>query len=125
MNENDDKIKPSKPPIKKKKTIIAVDFDGVICQDGSYPRIGYAKRNVIDILKDLKKNHNCILILWTCRSGKELQQAIDFAGSYGLIFDKVNENYVNFTKSPKIYADIYLDDKALNIKDVNRLYKKV
>lgn len=108
-----------------KKTIIAVDFDGVICKDGSYPRIGFAKRDVIDILKDLKQNHNCILILWTCRDGKALKEAIDFSESYGLKFDKINENYVTFSKSPKIYADIYLDDRALNIEDIKKIYKKI
>ena len=98
--------------------IIAVDFDGTICED-EYPKIGKAKLDIINYLQYAKLSGDKI-ILWTCREGKDLEDAIKFCKWYGLEFDAVNDNlpeniekYKNNTR--KIFADIYIDDKSLNI----------
>ncbi|OLA93012.1 MAG: hypothetical protein BHW44_00325, partial [Roseburia sp. 40_7] len=70
--------------------IIAVDFDGTLCTN-SYPKIGEANIRLISILKTLQKN-GCQLILWTCRCGSLLEDAVKWCSKFQLYFDAVNEN---------------------------------
>lgn len=101
-------------------SIYAVDFDGTLCNN-LYPKIGTAKQEVIDKLIKLKEeNHN--LILWTCRTGEELEDAVDWCIEKGLEFDAVNENIDEVKEdydedSRKVVATYYLDDKALTINE--------
>lgn len=95
--------------------IYAFDFDGTLCED-KFPGIGPIREHAMKQAKAIKADGN-ILILWTCRCGERLQEAIDFCKSHGLEFDYVNENvpeniekYGNDCR--KIYADYYIDDKA-------------
>jgi len=98
--------------------IIAVDFDGTIVEH-NFPDIG--KPNIALINKLLwLKNIGHKIVLWTCREGIMLEDAIQYCKIYGLIFDGVNENirdvpYSNFSR--KIYADIYIDDRAITPED--------
>ncbi|MGL4483860.1 MAG: hypothetical protein ACRCUS_02825, partial [Anaerovoracaceae bacterium] len=71
-------------------SIYAVDFDGTLCNN-IYPKIGSAKQEVIDKLIKLKEEDNT-LILWTCRTGEELENAVTWCTEKGLEFDSVNEN---------------------------------
>ena len=94
--------------------IFAVDFDGVIVTD-EYPNIGNPNKHAIDKLK-IFKEHGDIIILWTCRVGEKLEEAIEWCKKNGIEFDYVNENvpyYVNLygSDSRKIFADYYIDDK--------------
>lgn len=98
--------------------IIAVDFDGTLCQS-KFPDIGRPNENVINYVKERKKNGDK-LILWTCRTGERLTDAILWCEKRGIIFDAVNENLPEIIDAMggdtrKIYADEYLDDKALNV----------
>lgn len=70
---------------------IAVDFDGTIVEH-RYPEIGRERPFAIRTLLQLQKEHH-ILILWTVREGKLLQDAIDFCRERGLEFYAVNSNY--------------------------------
>jgi hydroxymethylpyrimidine pyrophosphatase-like HAD family hydrolase len=95
--------------------IIAVDFDGTIVQH-KYPKIGKEIPYAIKTLKLIQeKGHK--LILWTYRSGKELNEAIEFCEKRGLTFFAVNNDFegeeFDNTYSRKIYADIYIDDRNL------------
>jgi len=97
------------------KGIIAVDFDGTLCED-NFPHIGNPNISLINSLIARKAEGERI-ILWTCRTGKELKAAVDFCSCYGLRFDAVNNNLPEIIEryggdSRKIYADIYIDDKA-------------
>ena len=56
--------------------IIAVDFDGTLCRD-CYPKIGEANEGLIRRLKELRMQGDR-LILWTCRSGERLEEALFF-----------------------------------------------
>lgn len=99
----------------KEYRIIAVDFDGTLCVD-RYPQIGAPNWYLIRMLKELQRE-GCLLVLWTCRCGEKLQQAVDWCGKLGLVFDKVNENTDEIlakygSDSRKIYADVYIDDRA-------------
>ncbi len=95
---------------------IAVDFDGTLCEN-RWPDIGEAYTDVFDWLLSQRVLGSKI-ILWTCRSGANLDEAIDFCRDNGLDFDAVNENpFTDFEDGKKIYADIYLDDKAWRVVD--------
>lgn len=95
--------------------IIAVDFDGTLCAD-RYPEIGAPNLLLIRQLILLRKR-GMRLILWTCRCGDALRDAVAFCAEYGLQFDAVNENvpetFARYgTESRKISADLYIDDRA-------------
>lgn len=106
--------------------IIAVDFDGTLCAD-KFPEIGEANYRLISALMECRKrNPDTRLILWTCRDNhtedKHLDKAVEFCRQFGLEFDAVNENipevkalFNNDTR--KVFADKYLDDKNMSIKD--------
>jgi hypothetical protein len=92
---------------------IAVDFDGTIV-DHEYPEIGKEKLFAFQTLKELEKR-GARLILWTFRTGKELDEAVEFCRKNGIEFYAVNKNYpeeiFDNNVSRKIDADIYIDDK--------------
>ena len=95
--------------------IIAVDFDGTIVKH-KYPSIGKELPFAIKTLKLLQqKGHR--IILWTYRSGKELEDAVKFCKKRGLSFHAVNNDFddeeFDNSNSRKIYADIYIDDRNL------------
>jgi len=106
-----------------KKLVIAVDFDGTLCTY-AFPSIGIQEKHHIELTKiliELQKNGHK-LILWTNRGDNEhyksLTEAVEWCKSKGLVFDAINQNLPNQKKlsgySPKIMADYYIDDKALN-----------
>lgn len=94
---------------------IAVDFDGTIVEH-EYPKIGKEKLFAFQTMKELEKL-GARLILWTFRTGKELDEAVEFCRQGGIEFYAVNKNYpeevYNEGVSRKIDADIYIDDKNL------------
>lgn len=93
--------------------IIAVDFDGTIVTH-DYPRIGKEIPYAIETLLQLQRE-GYRLVLWTVRSGKLLDEAVDFCLQRGLEFYAVNANYPNESMdendSRKINANIYIDDR--------------
>jgi hypothetical protein len=94
---------------------IAVDFDGTIVEH-EYPEIGKEKLFAFLTLKELNRK-GARLILWTFRTGKELEDAVEYCRKNGVEFYAVNKNYpeevVNETVGRKIDADIFIDDKNL------------
>lgn len=101
------------------KKIVAVDFDGTLTKKDNRIWIGRNRyRNDIMepndiIINSIKKYRNSIyLILWTCRTGKALRDAIVFCYKQGIYFDAINKNIVRYKTSNKIMADIYIDDKG-------------
>jgi uncharacterized HAD superfamily protein len=114
----------------KKKLVIAVDFDGTLCQT-KFPKILKQTSKQKKLLNDLKrlkkKGHK--LILWTCRGDNKkfpaLSEAIEWCKSKGLTFNSINRNVKGQKKisgfSPKIIADIYIDDKCINLKNWKNL----
>jgi hydroxymethylpyrimidine pyrophosphatase-like HAD family hydrolase len=94
---------------------IAIDFDGTIVEH-KYPEIGKENLFAFQTLKELEKR-GAQLILWTFRTGKELDDAVEFCRKNGIEFYAINKNYpeeiLNDTISRKIDADIYIDDKNI------------
>ena len=91
---------------------IAVDFDGT-CVTHDYPRIG-KDIHAIPVLKRLVSNGHK-LILNTMRSGKELDEAVNWFKEHNIELFGANENPTqkSWTDSPKVYAHLYIDDAAL------------
>jgi hypothetical protein len=92
--------------------IIAIDFDGT-CVTHDYPNVG-KDIGAEDVLNKLVENGHQ-LILWTMRSGKELQDAVDWFSERYIDLYGVQENPTQhtWTSSPKAYAQLYIDDAAL------------
>ena len=94
---------------------IAVDFDGTLCYS-KWPDCGQPNQALITYLQEWRRNGNK-LILWTCREGKFLDEAVNWCKSYGLGFDAINDNLEEekqrWGNNPrKVAADIYIDDRA-------------
>jgi hypothetical protein len=114
------------PPVTKNKdgterpTAIAVDFDGCLASN-AWPGIGGPNLSLIESLKKFKQLGG-ELILWTCREGSELDNAVNWCwGLYGLKFDALNENLPSWkamfgNDTRKLGADYYIDDKAICVK---------
>lgn len=101
--------------------IYAFDFDGTLCEE-AYPDIGRPNKTMIRYAKKLKKKGNH-LILWTCRNGKMLENAVMWCKEQGIEFDAVNQNLPEILElfgsdSRKITADYYVDDKLLGIHPI-------
>ncbi|MCD8119723.1 MAG: hypothetical protein LUE29_09660 [Lachnospiraceae bacterium] len=95
--------------------IIAVDFDGTLCED-RYPEIGNPRLAVFEYLFHEKNVRGAKIILWTCRVNEHLKHATAWCAEHGLYFDAVNTNLPEVIRTygcdtRKIYADEYIDDK--------------
>ena len=98
-------------------TIIAVDFDGCLCQN-KYPDIGTPNYPVIDELINRQTDDGAKIILWTCRRDELLEDALAWCRNRGLRFDAVNENLPEIIEAfggdcRKVYANEYWDDRAV------------
>ncbi len=94
--------------------IIAVDFDGTIVEH-KYPAIGREIIFAFETLKALQRKQH-LLILWTLRTGKELDEAVEFCRKNGVEFYAVNKSYPEEVFEPgntsrKVHADIFIDDR--------------
>jgi len=93
---------------------IAVDFDGTIVEH-RYPQIGEEKLFAFETLKQLQKIGH-LLILWTFRTGKELDEAVEFCRKRGIEFYAVNKSFPEEEFDPdeisrKIDVDVFIDDR--------------
>ena len=109
--------------MKTEYQIIAVDFDGTLCTD-CFPKIGQPNTALIELLKGLRRQGRQI-ILWTCRCGNQLEEAVEWCRKWELEFDAVNENLPEIIErygsdGRKIYADVYIDDKSCFPWEVNK-----
>lgn len=97
------------------KKIYAVDFDGTLAQT-QFPKIIKPNLTAFMTCKEIKRRGG-ILILWTCRCGKDLEDAVEYCRKYGLEFDYINENVPENVEKfgndcRKIFAHEHIDDKA-------------
>jgi hypothetical protein len=105
--------------------IIAIDFDGTIVEH-EFPEIGTEKQGAFEKIKQYQVLGHQV-ILWTCRNDEEtkfpnrklLTEAVEFCKLNGVVFDAVNSNVpdLGFNPLPKIYADLYIDDRAVKFTD--------
>lgn len=101
--------------------IFAIDFDGTLCEN-KWPEIGEPKQSIINFcIRKKEEGHK--LILWTCRSGKDLEKAIEWCKLKGIVFHAINENLPEqielYNSDPrKIGADYFIDDRNLDIYEI-------
>ena len=111
--------------------IIAVDFDGTIVEH-KYPEIGKEIPFAIATLKQLQAEHH-IMILWTVREGKLLDDAVEYCRSRGLEFYAVNANHPDEAVEEKLScpcrklrADLFIDDRNVGyLPDWGAIYEMV
>ena len=104
---------------------IAIDFDGCLCTD-AFPAIGEPNWPVIKRAQ-AEQRAGAGLILWTCREGQILQDAIAACEGWGLTFDSINESLPDWieafgTQPRKVGASEYWDDKAASIPVTDRFF---
>ncbi len=112
----------------KNTKILAIDFDGTIVED-AYPKIGKPIIFAFETMKQLQ-NQGHRLILWTYRSGRKLQEAVDFCAKNGIEFYAVNKSYpeevLDNSISRKIHADIFIDDRNFgDLPDWGKIYNTI
>ena len=95
--------------------IYAVDFDGTLSLTDHNLVILKPNAPLIRNMINQQRQGNKV-ILWTCRCGKALDDAVNWCKDQGLIFDAVNDNVPEMIEkfgenSRKIFADYYIDDK--------------
>lgn len=92
--------------------IIAIDFDGTVVTH-EYPRTGQDIGSVPVLKKMIEDGHQ--LVLNTMRSGQELTNAIKWFDNNNIKLCGINHTpgQATWTRSPKVYANIYIDDSAL------------
>ena len=101
--------------------VIAIDFDGCITEKNIFPEIGKAREHAFEAIRHFQElGHKCIL--WTCRYGQSLIEAINWLSKNNVKMDAYNENLYPL-QSRKIVADIYIDDKNVFMVDDVDWYK--
>ena len=95
--------------------IAAVDFDGLLVEN-KFPEIGEIRQPMFNAVKCLQEN-GWKIILWSCRTGDMLKDAVEFCVQHGLVPDAVNENLKEVQEyfgvdTRKVLANIYLDDRS-------------
>lgn len=108
---------------------IAVDFDGTIVEH-RYPEIGPEIPFAIDTLKLLIKEHHQ-LILWSCREGKLLDEAVEWCRARGVEFYANNKDYPEETPndrgfSRKLKVEMFIDDRNVGgLPDWGTIYRMI
>lgn len=100
------------------RLIIAIDFDGCLCKD-AWPAIGKPRKRIIRRAQRAQARGHT-LILWTCREGKALIDAIEWLSKQGLCCDYVNVNPPHRIRQfgndcRKIGYDVLWDDRARRV----------
>lgn len=94
--------------------VIAIDFDGT-CVTHDYPYMG-SDIGAVPVLKELA-DAGYRLVLHTMRSGKLEKEAVQWFKNNDIPLFCINSNpeQKSWTASPKVYADLYIDDAALGV----------
>ena len=123
-NEIDQNIK----AVDKSPKIIAVDFDGTITESREYTGKGikHFSRPNPSVTRWIQCMHNSgnKIIVWTYRHSTEYDDIRRYCHIYGIPIDGINTNEYapqeirDYMDSPKIYADLYVDDRSFTLDDV-------
>lgn len=121
--------------MKKKKLVLAIDFDGTIVNTDDWtcwekPVILGLREGAKEYIQKLHDDGHTIIIN-TCRDAHNLALCIDYLEQEGVYYDLVNSNTPeHITKfkrdGRKVLADFYIDDKnILGIPSWKEIYEIV
>lgn len=94
---------------KENMAIIGIDFDGA-CVTDLFPYVG-DNIGAASVLRKLADKN--LLILYTVRDGKYLQDAVDWFKYNHINLYSVNYNPEPVSSSPKLYCNYYIDDRNI------------
>lgn len=94
---------------KENMAIIGIDFDGT-CVTDLFPYVG-DNIGAASVLRKLADKN--LLILYTVKDGKYLQDAVDWFKYNHINLYSVNYNPEPVSSSPKLYCDYYIDDRNI------------
>lgn len=87
--------------------VVAFDFDDTVYD---FHKKGRIYNDVIALIRKLK-SRNCYLICWTGQ--EDLEFVSNYLKTNDIPFDDINENPpFHKLKSKKVYANVYLDNRA-------------
>lgn len=101
---------------------VCIDFDGTLALT-EYPNIIAAVPEALAFVRECRRL-DVAVILWTCRTGEHLADALKWCDKQGIEFDAVNENLPEWIEAwenlfPEVPADCrkvcaskYVDDRA-------------
>lgn len=108
--------------------VYAVDFDDTLCFS-VWPGTGEPNKVLVDFVRKEHAKGNKI-ILWTCRCGKLLDDAVQWCKDNNIPIDAVNDNIPETVESwgvnsRKVHADYYIDDKMLSAFELGVISKSM
>lgn len=103
---------------KENMAIIGIDFDGT-CVTDLFPYVG-DNIGAASVLRKLADKN--LLILYTVRDGKYLQDAVDWFKYNHINLYSVNYNPEPVSSSPKLYCDYYIDDRNIGTPLTDKRY---
>lgn len=108
--------------------ILAVDFDGTLVT-AEYPSIGRINQGVLKAMWEAKAR-GWEIIIWTCREGQHLDDAITLLNNANVPYDYVNrhsQQALDFFEyeSRKVYATLYHDDRNVIHATWEQVYEKI
>lgn len=96
------------------KLSIAVDFDDTICHydnDNIVPTVDRTENeDICNLMREI--GDRAFFILWTCRSGEKLDDALTWIKNHNIPIHAVGENPMIDYGGKKIHANVFLDDRA-------------
>lgn len=98
-----------------------IDYRAHVYVRGGYPDIGAPNWEII-VAAAAEQIAGAGLILWTCREGELLENALEACARWGLHFDAVNDSLPSWKKfygneTRKVGATEYWDDKAYRVQN--------
>tara|TARA_R110000824_G_scaffold8450_3_gene38488 strand:+ start:14819 stop:15172 length:354 start_codon:yes stop_codon:yes gene_type:complete len=95
--------------------IIAVDYDDTLFTE-SFPEKGNPNQGVIDKVIEFQEC-GAEIVLWTCRENNYLKEALEHCKDHGIMLSAANDKAPSMSAesdfgNSKIYANIYVDDRA-------------
>lgn len=92
------------------KIIIACDYDDTI---SPWKMTGFDPKKIMDVLKTAKQTGAYIVIFTSCNE-ERYQEISDYCKKNGLEIDAINRTPIDlpYGNNTKIYANIFLDDRA-------------
>lgn len=109
----------------EKTYTVAVDFDGTLAtkvEPFNPKKCGEPVEWVVRWVKAFKEA-GAKIIVWTCRGNTDPVE--EWLEEHGIPCDHVNEHPGGHTGSPKVYADVYIDDRGVHVDDLPKKGREI